>query len=47
MLRQKVVDSDGRPEMLVVEWDEDNSQWKGFDGQENTYTWNTTTSEWD
>ena len=43
----KGVDSEGRPEMLVVEWDEDNSQWKGFDGQENTYTWNPTTSEWD
>ena len=43
----KGVDSEGRPEMLVVEWDEDNSQWKGFDGQGNTYTWNAGTSDWD
>tara|TARA_A100001201_G_C4089047_1_gene201478 strand:- start:1734 stop:2195 length:462 start_codon:yes stop_codon:yes gene_type:complete len=43
----KGVDSEGRAEMLIVEWDEDNTQWKGFDGQGNTYTWNTTTSEWD
>jgi hypothetical protein len=43
----KGVDSEGRPEMLVVEWDEDNSQWKGFDGQGNTYTWNAGTFDWD